>query len=120
MNNRYFKYKNYKKCFFEVGNYKNNLQAMSIVLKNESGSLELVVTVNNPNYLYYPDTATIKNYSESGGITDFLEKLGIVEEVYSRVKAHPLALKNETVDYCAINIEKLKQYSKKFRYKWKF
>lgn len=31
MNNQYFKYKNYKKCFFEVGNYKNNLQAMSIV-----------------------------------------------------------------------------------------
>lgn len=119
MNNNYFKYKDYKKCYFEVGNYLDNSQAMSIIVKNLNGRFEEVITVNKPDYLYYPDTATIKNYSEGAGATKFLKKLGVIEEIYSSVKAHPFAEKNETIDYCAINVEKLKQYTKKFTYEWK-
>lgn len=120
MNNKYFKYKDYKKCYFEVGNYLNNQQAMAIVIKNVNGRLEEVISINKPDYLYYPDTVTIKNYSECAGATKFLKKLGVIEEIYSSVKAHPLASKNETIDYCAINVEKLKQYSRKFTYEWNF
>lgn len=120
MNNKYFKYKDYKKCYFEVGNYLNNPQAMSIIVKNINGRFEEVISVNKPDYLYYPDTATIKNYSECAGATKFLKKLGVIEDIYSSVKAHSLASKNETIDYCAINVEKLKQYSRKFTYEWNF
>ena len=66
-----------------------------------------------------PDTATIKNYSENSGMTKFLQKLGVIEEVYSRRKSHPLALDSETIDFCQIDIEKLKEYSKEFNYEWK-
>ena len=71
-----------------------------------------------PDYLYEPDTATIKNYSENAGMTKFLEKLGIIEEIYSKRKCNPYAADNETIDYCLINIEKLKEYTNEFNYEW--
>lgn len=67
-----------------------------------------------------PDTATIKNYSENSGMTKFLQKLGIIEEIYTSQKCHPGATDSETIDYCQINVEKLREYSKKFNYEWKF
>lgn len=113
-----FNYKKYENCYFEVGNYLYNFQSMYIKIKNERGC-EIVATVNMPDYLYMPDTATIKNYSENSGMTKFLQKLGIIEEIYTRKKCHPMAAISETIDYCEINIEKLKEYSREFKYEWK-
>ena len=111
-----FNYKKYKDCYFEVGNYLYNSQSMFIQIKNkEYGDL---YTVNMPDYMYLPDTATIKNYSENSGMTKFLQKLGIIEEIYTMRKCHPLAAESETIDFCQINLEKLKEYSRKFNYEW--
>lgn len=118
MNYKTFKYKKYGDCYFNVGNYMHNKQSMAISIISTKGESITVVTVNMNDYLYEPDTATIKNYSENAGITKFLEKLGIIEEVYSRAKCNPYATKNETIDYCLMNVSKLKEYTKEFSYKW--
>lgn len=113
-----FKYKEYKNCYFEVGNYKNNSQSMFIQIKNNVKGNIRTVTANMKDYLYMPDTATIKNYSENKGMTKLLEKLGIIEAIYTRRKCHPYASDNETIDFCQINVDKLKEYSKEFNYEW--
>lgn len=118
MNCKTFKYKNYGECYFNVGNYMNNKQSMAISIISTEEEKITVATVNMNDYLYYPNTATIKNYSENVGMTEFLEKLGIIEEIYTQVKCNPNALQGETIDYCLINIEKLKEYTKKFNYEW--
>lgn len=119
MKYRKFNYKNYKNCYCEVGNYTYNSQSMFIQIKNEKYGDLYTATVNMPDYMYLPDTATIRNYSENSGMTEFLRKLGIIEEIYTRRKCHPRAENNETIDFCKINIEKLKKYSKEFNYMWK-
>jgi hypothetical protein len=113
-----FKYKNYGDCYFNVGSYLNNKQSMAISIESIDGELITTVTVNMADYLYEPDTATIKNYSENAGITNLLEKLGVIEEVYTRAKCNSYASKNETIDYCLMNIEKLKEYTNRFNYEW--
>ncbi len=118
MNCKTFKYKKYGDCYFNVGNYMNNKQSMSISIISKDGESIATATVNMSDYLYEPDTATIKNYSENAGMTKFLEKLGVIEEIYSRAKCNPYASKNETIDYCLINIDKLKEYANIFNYKW--
>lgn len=114
-----FNYKKYKDCYFEVGNYFYNSQSMFIQIKNKEYGELYTATVNMPDYLYMPDTATIKNYSENSGMTEFLQELGVIEEIYTRRKSHPRALDSETIDFCQIDIEKLKEYSKEFNYEWK-
>ena len=91
---------------------------MAISIKNTNGENITVSTVNMSDYIYEPNTATIKNYSGNSGMTNFLEKLGVVEEIYTRKKCNPYATKNETIDYCLINVNKLKEYTKEFNYKW--
>ena len=118
MNCKTFKYKEYGDCYFNVGNYMYNKQSMAITIMSKDGENITVATVNMNDYLYEPDTATIKNYSENAGMTKFLKNLGIIEEVYSKVQCHPNALKTETIDYCLINIDKLKEYTKNFNYEW--
>jgi hypothetical protein len=113
-----FKYKNYGDCYFNVGSYLNNNQSMAISMESIDGEMITMVTVNRVDYLYGPDTATIKNYSENAGITKFLKKLGVIEEVYTRAKCNPDASKSETIDYCLMNIEKLKEYTNSFNYEW--
>lgn len=110
-----FKYKNYTNCYFEVGNYTSSSMYIKI---NNSENCDLVVTVNMSDYFYTPNTATIKNYSEGSGMTNFLLKLGIIDQVYTKRKAHPKAVPSETIDFCEINIEKLKEYNKEFNYTW--
>lgn len=114
-----FNYKNYKNCYFEVGNYFYNSQSMFINIKNENEGDIAIATVNMTDYMYLPDTATVKNYSENSGMTKFLQKLGIVEQIYTRRKCNPFAVESETIDFCQINVEKLKEYSKEFNYEWK-
>lgn len=113
-----FVYKNYKDCYFIVNNYRNGFQTIAITIENKKVGDITAVTVNMPGYCYSKDDATIKNYSENAGMTKFLKKLGIVKEVYSRRKAHSEASKSETIDFCEIDIEKLKEYSKEFNYTW--
>lgn len=161
-----FNYKEYKNCYFEVGNYLYNSQSMFIQIKNEDEGDIATATVNMQDYFYTPNTATIKNYSENNGMTKFLQELGIIEEIYTRKECFPkenaselteickinieerkatiisnsgecdemikslkelgiedidievLNWEKETIDFCQINIDKLKQYSKKFNYKW--
>lgn len=113
-----FKYKDYENCYFNVGNYYYGKDSMAITMINTKGEEITTVTVNMTNYFYEPDTATIKNYSENAGMTKFLKKLGIIEEIYSSRLCNPYAKKSETIDYCSINIEKLKEYTKEFNYKW--
>lgn len=115
-----FKYKNYGDCYFTVSNYLHNKQSMAISIKNIEGEDITIATVNMRDYMYEPDTATIKNYSENSGITKFLKKLGVIEEIYSRAKCGPYTTKDETIDYCLMNISKLKEYSKEFNYEWGF
>ena len=115
-----FKYKNYGDCYFEVGNYLYNKQCMSISIISVDGEPITVCTVNMSDYMYFPNTTTIKNYSENSGITKFLKKLGIIQEVYSSVKCNPNAQKSETIDFCEINIDKLEEYSSKFNYEYSF
>ena len=93
---------------------------MYIEISNKDEGEITVATVNMADYFYSPETATIKNYSENGGMTKFLKKLGIVEEIYTSRKANAFAGKNETIDFCQINIEELKKYSKNFDYKYTF
>lgn len=118
MNCKTFNYKKYGDCYFNVGNYMHNKQSMAISIISTEGESITVVTVNMNDYFYEPDTATIKNYSENAGMTKFLQKLGIIEEVYSKVKCHSNALPSETIDYCLININKLKEYTNEFNYEW--
>lgn len=115
-----FKYKDYGDCYFNVSNYLHNKQSMAITIKNVDGENITVVTVNMSDYMYEPDTATIKNYSENSGITKFLEKLGVIEDVYSRARCNPYASQDETIDYCLMNVSKLKEYTREFNYEWKF
>ena len=115
-----FKYKNYGDCYFEVNNYFHNKKSMAISIKSINGERITVATVNMVNYIYEPNTATIKNYSENTGITDFLENLDFIIDIYSRKKCNPYAAENETIDYCLIDIDRLKEYSKEFNYKWDF
>lgn len=120
MNYKTFNYKKYKNCYFEVGNYVYNSQAMYIQMKNKDEGDILTVTVNMPDYFYQENTTTIKNYSENRGITDFLIDLDIIDFVYSKKHCNPYANDDETIDYCEINIEELKKYSKVFDYKFEY
>lgn len=161
-----FNYKEYKNCYFEVGNYLYNSQSMFIQIKNEEEGDIATATVNMKEYFYTPNTASIKNYSENSGMTKFLQELGIIDEVYSSKECFPeenesemteickinfkehkatiisntgkcdemiksltemgieeinietLNYEKETIDFCQINIDKLKEYSKSFNYEW--
>lgn len=111
-----FKYKKYKNCYFEVGNYAYNRQSMYIQIKNDAEGDIATATVNMSNYMYYPETVTIKNYGENTGMTNFLFKLGILTDVYSKRKCNLYAPDNETIDYCQVDVDKLKEYSARFEY----
>lgn len=118
MNCKTFKYKNYGDCYFNVGNYMYNKQSMAISIVNNEGESITIATVNMNSYVYGPNTATIKNYGENSGMTHFLCKLGIIEEIYTKSKCNPYASQNETIDYCLINIDKLREYTNEFNYEW--
>ena len=118
MKNKTFNYKNNKNCSFEVGNYQYNPQSMAIVIVDSKREEITRVTVNMPDYFYSSNTASIKNYSENSGMTNFLSKLGVIEEVYSQRKANAFATQTETIDFCEINVEEIKKYSSKFNYEF--
>lgn len=116
MEHKKFKYKNYNNCSFVVGSYLHDKYSMAIEIISEDKGTICTCTVNMTNYMYYPGSATIKNYSENSGMTKFLQKLGIIEEIYSKSKCNPYASNDETIDFCDINMERLKEYSSKYEY----
>lgn len=114
-----FKYKNYNNCSFYVTNYSRNPDAMFIGILDEKGNRIFDCTRNVPDYFYEENVAVIKNYSETYGMTDFLRKMGIVKQIntksYFKIFGNS---SNESMDYCDIDIDKLKKYSSTFNYKW--
>lgn len=120
MKHKTFKYKNYEGCYFFVSTYLYNHQAMAISIITENNEDEIIVTVNMKDYLYYPNVATIKNYSENSGMTTFLKELGIIKEIFASYKCNPYACEGETIDYCLIDMDKLKEYTKDFEYEYEF
>lgn len=112
-----FKYKNYNNCSFHVGNYKYNLNTMFIGILDKNGNSICDCTINKPDYLYQENTATIKNYMENAGMTNFLLKLGIIEQIITKSNFNIYGTsKKESIDYCDINIKELKKYSSIFDY----
>lgn len=113
-----FTYKNYNNCTFIVSSYMNNKFSMAIQVIGENSESVCTCTVHMADYMYYPGSATIKNYSENAGMTKFLQKLGIIREIYSARPCNSYASKGETIDFCDINMEKLKEYSSEFNYEF--
>lgn len=112
-----FNYKNHNNCYFNVGSYNINKQAMLITIVNKDEK-NIIVTVNMDNYLYEPNIATIKNYDANKGMTEFLQQLGIIKDVLVKRLIPPNYSTDETVDYCIIDMNKLKEYTNQFNYKW--
>ncbi len=116
-----FTYKKHKHCSFQVANYLNNTDAMAIVIIDENGNRLYDCTVNKSDYIYEKNTATIRNYMETAGMTNFLIKLGVVEQLITKSNFSVYATsKKESIDYCDINVEILKKYSSKFDYKYNY
>ena len=117
MNFKTFKYKNYTNCTFFVDSYFNDTNAMYIAIQDEKGNTICNCTTYKSDFLYQKNTATIKNYMETSGMTKFLIKLGIVEQVITKSLFKIFAnSKNDSIDYCDINIDNLKKYSNNFNY----
>lgn len=117
-----FTYKNYTDCYFNVGSYMANKEAMAISIQNNDVGPITTCTVMSEWGSYDKDIITLKNYSENSHITDFLKKLGVVKEIIMRYPCnsyvgHTLATNNpQTIDICIIDTKKLKEYSKEWNY----
>lgn len=116
MEHKKFKYKKYNNCSFVVSSYLQNKYSMAIQIISEDEGPICTCTVHMSDYMYYPGSATIKNYSENSGMTKFLQNLGIIEEIYSKSKCNIFAGNDETIDFCDINMDKLKEYSSEYEY----
>lgn len=119
-----FKYKKYKKCFFIVSSYVADEDAMYIGIENETEGSIADCTVYYKDGIYIPGFITVKNYSENSNLTNFLKELKIITEICTRFPCNnfpeTLATLNganpQSIDYCQIDIEKLKEYSKEWHY----
>lgn len=111
-----FKYKNYANCYFIVGTYLKNKSAMAITIGNDDGPIS-TCTIYDDFVFYCEGITTIKNYGENSHMTNFLKKLGIVDEVLESYPCNYNFINpSETKDVCLINMDKLKQYCKKWDY----
>lgn len=109
---KYFKIWNYEDCSFTVSHYLADKKAIAIIIEDNITS-EIVVkcTTYLENTKYEIGMATIKNYSENKGLTEILKGLGVVTEVFKSQKVNELAEDSETIDFCKINLKKLKEYA---------
>ena len=116
MNNT-FEFKKNSKCQFFVSHYISDDKAIAIIIK-DSTTDELICkcTTYDEFSEYEIGIATIKNYSENTGMTNFLRNLKIVEEVRDSYKINDMAEDTETVDICKINLERLKAYANEWHY----
>lgn len=117
-----FNYKKYKNCYFTVASYEANPNAIAFSIENQENGLIATCTIFIGHTTYMDSLATIKNYSENSGITKFLQKLGIVTNIFFREPCNCLTIgtldtKNpQTIDTVLIDMDKLKQYSKEWYY----
>lgn len=116
-----FNYKGKNGCYFMVNSYLANKKAMAIqIFQNDERIIDC--TVYDKMGMYSENITTIKNYSENSHMTDFLVKLGIVEDILYRYICNNYvydSLKTDnpqTNDCCLINIDLLKEYSKEWNY----
>lgn len=117
-----FTYKDYKNCYFTVGCYAADNNAMAISIENLEDGPIACCTVYNAFDIYDTNITTIKNYSENSHMTKFLQKLNIISAVlYSRpcnsFVADTLYTNNpQTIDTCLINTDILREYTKVWKY----
>ena len=117
-----FKYKNNKKCYFIVSSYQTNPNAIAFSIENLKQGLITTCTVYIANKSYTKGLATIKNYSENSGMTEFLKKLGIVTKVFIKKPCNDFVIGTfdpenaESIDTVLIDTDKLKEYSKEWYY----
>ena len=117
-----FTYKNYENCYFTVGSYAVDKDAMAISIENLEDGPIACCTVYDSLGCYSENMTTIKNYSENSHMTKFLQNLDIVSSVlYSRpcnsFVADTLHTNNpQTIDICLINTDILKEYTKVWNY----
>lgn len=117
-----FTYKDYKNCYFTVGCYAVDNNAMAISIENLEDGPIACCTVYNAFDIYDTNITTIKNYSENSHMTKFLQKLNIISAVlYSRpcnsFVADTLYTNNpQTIDTCLINTDILREYTKVWKY----
>ena len=114
---KYFKIWNYEDCSFTVSHYLADKKAIAIIIEdNITSEIVAKCTTYLEDTKYQKGIATIKNYSENKGMTDFLKKLGIVTEIFKSQKVNELAEDTETIDFCKINLKKLKEYATVWHY----
>lgn len=117
-----FTYKDYENCYFRVGSYVADNEAMAISIENLEDGPIATCTIYDDYSAYSEHITTIKNYSENSHMTNFLKKLNVISEVlYSKpcnsFVADTLHTNNpQTIDTCLINTDILKQYSKSWNY----
>ena len=75
-----FTYKDYENCYFIVGNYVVDKNAMAISIENDEGPIA-TCTVYDDYGMYSRHITTIRNYSENSHMTEFLKKLGVVVDI---------------------------------------
>lgn len=116
-----FDYEGNKNCYFVVNSYLANKEAMAIEIYKK-GELLKVCTLYDDMGMYSEHITTIKNYSENSHMTDFLMKLGIVEDILFRCPCNSYVYDSiktdnpQTKDTCIINTDLLKEYSKEWNY----
>lgn len=116
MNNT-FEFKQYSKCQFFVSHYIADDKAIAIIIKDSATDEPICKCTTYDEFLEYEiGIATIKNYSENAGMTEFLRNLKIVEEVRENYKANDLAEDSETIDVCKLNLKILKSYADEWHY----
>ena len=116
MNNT-FEFKQYSKCQFFVSHYIADDKAIAIIIKDSATDEPICKCTKYDEFLEYEiGIATIKNYSENAGMTEFLRNLKIVEEIKKSYKVNDMAEDTETVDICKINLEELKAYAEEWKY----
>ena len=108
----------YKNCSFIVSSYLSEPIAIIFAIKdNETSEIVAKCTTYDLFTNYEVGMATIKNYSENRGMTEFLKKLGVVTNIIESNKVNELAEETETIDVCNIDLEKLREYATEWHYK---
>lgn len=114
--NKIFQYEEYKDCHFIVSHYLTDKNAIAIIIEDDITRKTIKCTTYIPKIEYKEGIATIKNYSENQGITDFLISLGVVTEVIEKKKVNELAEDTETIDICKIDLKKLKDFATEWHF----
>lgn len=106
-----FKYKKHKNCHFMVASYIGNPDAIYIEIRNKSCESITDCTTFIRYAMYEPKTTTIKNLE----LVKFLKELKIVTRIISKI---PYGNFSDSLYFCKINTDKLREYSKEWNYNY--